>query len=147
MSPKSAPEQLIAEIAQRKIDRLVRQTVDYLQAIRSTLSGDDSGLRDAWDEICVQVQFHESASWEAYEATVNQFVEGAVQELAPIDLRLLWLQTDAGWAWLYDHRDTTAEIPAETESVVDLLMQAVRDKAGDWSNTRIRRYLDRPSSD
>ena len=50
-------ERLVARIGDRALDLAVRRTVRELQALRDTvLPGDDSGLANAWDEICVQVQ-------------------------------------------------------------------------------------------
>jgi len=38
------------------------------------LSGDDSGLKNTWEEICVQLQGDESIHWGVYEEVVRNFI-------------------------------------------------------------------------
>jgi hypothetical protein len=49
-------EGLIQEYAQAAAATVVEKTIAGLSKCTETLSGDDSGLRNAWEEICVQVQ-------------------------------------------------------------------------------------------
>jgi hypothetical protein len=55
------------------------------------LSGDDSGVTNAWEEICVQVQEEQSFYWDTYEATVGQYVGVEVEGLPPYELNAIWL--------------------------------------------------------
>jgi hypothetical protein len=36
----------------------------HQQRKRATRHGDEAGLKNAWDEICAQLQFEESFSWD-----------------------------------------------------------------------------------
>lgn len=45
------------------------------------LSGDDSGLKNTWEEICVHVQGQESFHWEAYKDTIKGLAESELEKL------------------------------------------------------------------
>jgi len=54
-------DNLIEEIASIESKRIVRRVIQFLQQMtEGRLSGDDSGLRNVWDEVCVQVRGQES---------------------------------------------------------------------------------------
>ena len=75
-------KQLVTELARVASDRAVRSTIRTLQRRTDGLqSGEDSGLRNAWDEICVQVQVEYSVSWGAYEKTAEPIVAREVNRL------------------------------------------------------------------
>jgi hypothetical protein len=116
----------------------------------SLLSGDDSGLENAWDEICVQVQGQQSYYWAAYEDTAMSVVAQAVDKASTLAKQAIWLQTDPGDEWASEgeagkevsvgsERDT---LPFATQDIVEylyrdyLLLEAVN-----WTNSRIRTYL------
>ena len=69
------------------------------------LSGEDSGLKNVWDEICVQVQSEESVFWGTYLETVEGILLGLVEALNRAERLALWAETDEGWDYVYDHRD------------------------------------------
>ncbi len=130
------------------IEALTKRTIRSLQALREThlQSGDDSGLRDAWDEVCVQVQDDFSPLWPAYLDTIRAFLTKHCERMPSRDLHSIWRGTDAGFDWLRDVEDglEDGEIPTYCiEDVVEEVLENVLEKAGDWTNPRIRRYLDR----
>jgi hypothetical protein len=107
------------------------------------LLGDDSGLVNVWEEVCVQVQLQESVFWDAYDRTAFDIVYGEVKSLPQTVLRTLWLETTAGESWLCDQGDQVGSVPYCVEDVVEHVLGILYSMAGDWSNRRIRAYLAR----
>ena len=136
---------LLKKFAKEIAERITRKTISALQKLTDTLSGGGSGLKNAWDEVCVQVQCEESFFWDAYDGTVRSFVSAYIEELQPHEQLALWFQTEQGWDWLYDHGEESDEHPPVfVEDIAQYIVQEyIYDKAGDWTNKRIRAYLDR----
>ena len=95
-------EKIIQKIAEDEANRICRKTISLLVKITDTLSGDDSELQNAWDEICVQVQQEESFSWEIYETMTLGFIESFVKDIPSHLKQAIWLQTEAGVEWMCD---------------------------------------------
>lgn len=51
---------IVRAVAQKAANWVTRRAIRELQQLRDTLSGDDSGLKTTWDEICAQVQLSRS---------------------------------------------------------------------------------------
>jgi hypothetical protein len=113
--------------------RVARRVVRKLIHLTDTQSGDDSGLINVWEEICVQVQVEQSVLWDAYDMTAYQIVEAEVKALpAPEVLRLSqWFSGD----------EETDEYSSEDVSAQ--LLKSVYTLAANWSNRRIRAYMER----
>ena len=92
--------ELTRQIAQDAARRVAERTVRHLNKLPGGLSGDDSGLRTAWEEFCVQVQAEESFFWEAYVETVKQTISGALRNVRYLELVALWLASDGAWEML-----------------------------------------------
>ena len=75
---------------------------DLKRAREPLLSGDGSGLKSAWQEICVQVQGEESVFWDAYIQLMRDYVLSRLQTVSAPELEMLWLRTESGWDWLWD---------------------------------------------
>ena len=138
-------QDLLRKFAEEIAERISRKTLSALQKVTDTLSGDDSELKNAWDEICVQVQDEQSFFWDAYDETVRSFVSGYVEELQSHEKLVLWFQTEEGWDWLYDHGEGNNEHPPVfVDDILQYLAQEyIYKKADKWTNERIRAYLDR----
>jgi hypothetical protein len=65
---------------------LLADVVADLRRIPPMLSGDDSDLADAWEEIKYQVQGEHSFIWPAYLDTVKGAIDGAVARRTPEEL-------------------------------------------------------------
>ncbi len=140
---KDMPRKFADEIS----ERISRKTIYALQKVTDTLSGDDSVLINAWDEICVQVQYEQSSFWDAYDETVRSFVKTYIEELQPHEKAALWFQTEEGWDWLYDEEGNKEDPPVFDEDIVQYIVQEyLYVKAGAWTNERIRTYLDTQGS-
>jgi len=56
---------IVHDLAKQICRRLTGRTIAALQELNACmLSGDDSGLVNVWDEICAQIQYEESGTWE-----------------------------------------------------------------------------------
>ena len=135
---------LLKKFAKEIAIRIAKKTILALQKIENTLSGDDSGLKNTWDEICVQIQYEESLFWSAYDETVQSFVFAYIEELKSHEKLVIWLQTEQGWDWAYDYEEQNDNYPPVlVEDVAQYITQEyIYSKAGSWSNNRIRNYLD-----
>jgi len=124
---------------------VTRRAILGLQRLTDCLgSGDDSELKNTWDEICVQVQSDQSVMWGAYEETSRAFLLGAIERLKPFEREALWLQTEQGQDWGYEDESEQKAAPVSKKDIVQYLWsEYLLDAAGRWSNPRIRAYLDR----
>jgi len=133
-------------------ERLIRNTIVCLQRMEPA-SGEDSVLANVWDEICVQVQYEESALWDAYLETVGQIVAHDVDRLSAFETEALWLCTEPGDDGWYlrddtaDPRDAAPPAPVNVRDVVDQIVSAICDRAADWSNPRVRKFLESQEND
>jgi hypothetical protein len=109
--------------------------------MQDLLSGDDSGLHNTWDEICVQQQLEHSFSWSAYEATMYTFIEHRVSQLQPYELDALWLLTLESDEWDCELKEERDSYPVSDSDVVSYLMGELLSEASDWCNERISRYI------
>lgn len=134
----------------RVVNAVVRRVARELQRMKDRsmrLSGDDSPLRSVWDELCVQQQAFDSTYVAAYRETLKAVVEGQVAKTNDRELRALWTLTPDGEDWYFDVRhghppDPKKEHPV-IEGIVEVLTERVLSYACDYSNARIRRYLER----
>jgi len=93
---------LIREYAKAAGERICEQAIKDLEAITVTLSGDDSPLENAWEEICAQVKGEESLFWDVYQDTMVDTVLNILDQSPQRELAALWLQTEEGWDWHWD---------------------------------------------
>lgn len=145
-------EHIVAAWAKKLGDTLVKDAIAALEHMDSNemLSGDDSGLKNVWEEICVQVQDEESFFWDAYVETMSDLLAGFV-ELLESDARLaLWAVTDEGWRYVNDHHadgDGVADVPAVDDEIVSMLKDKLLSEAASYSNTRIAKFVNRHEDD
>ena len=108
ISEEEIVEKLAAEIGKR----ITRKTIRNLQEMGegNILSGEDSGLENVWDEICVQVQYERSFSWEGYDETVRVCVAHYVSELKYHEQLALWFQTEDAQYWKYEDEEEQKKV-------------------------------------
>lgn len=127
---------------------IVNKAVNSLQSMPGNclLSGEDSGLTNTWEEICVQVQGEESFYWETYLDVINDFLASHLEELSQQDRLALWLRTGARRSWRkngeYDKEVDNEPLVAIYE-ICDYLRSALMSIAEDFENAAINRYLAR----
>ena len=96
-------DRIIASIGQRECKRLANKVRRELQRMTAEmLSGDDTCLKNIWDEVCIQVQGEESFFWESYEDVIDRLIRSNVEKLTPDIRQAIWLQTDSGQSWAWD---------------------------------------------
>lgn len=143
---------LLSDFASAAANDVATRAMSTLMHNTTTLSGDDSGLKTAWDEICVQVQGEESHAWEIYPDVMCDAIKAEVAKLDSRYLRALWLKTESGWNWLWDSEHNagdTAEpadkapcIPYDIEEIAEHILEtALLPMAEDYSNDRISTFL------
>lgn len=142
-TPKLAEWRIVRSLSEQVCQRVTRRAIRALQKLKNGLqSGDDSGLTNAWEEICVQVQGLESDLWDAFDLTVRQVVLAEVNQLKPDERAAVWLQTPAGENWDSEDEDLREGSPVAEDDIVEYLTnEFVYSAADDWSNRRIRKYL------
>lgn len=135
---------IVRALAGAVVERITRRVIRDLQRMDVTLSGEDSGLKSPWDELCAQVQYMESFYWDAYEETVRAIVDGYVKDLPKYETEAIWLQTEEGFDWALKEPEDREPYPVFRGDIVEYVMrEGVYLKAGQWSNARIRAYIDR----
>jgi len=146
MSYRLSESGIVSVLARKISERLTRRVIADLQRMDTgQLSGDDSGLKNAWDEISVQVQQDHSIYWETYDEIVRNLAAQYVAELEPYEREALWLQTKEGLHWeSKDEEDREHDPVVEDEIVNYVVEECVYGKAGEWTNKRIRNYIDGP---
>lgn len=129
--------------ADRIKNDIVKLCVDDLRAITEGLqSGDDSGLENIWEEICVQVQGEQSIFWSMYEDLVDTCVTAHVMTLNRDEKIALWLTTDDGLDWSLDQQDDDdgCLVPFSNDAILEELRSCVLSVAEDYENDRIDSY-------
>lgn len=115
------------EIVNKVILELIRLREDqYL------LSGEDSGLKNVWEEICVQVQDEYSFYWESYEDTIRNFIEEVISK-QHIAIQNLVNQLNA----IYSRDDEEDSSFNYMDEFFDLIIENARN----YENDRITRYI------
>jgi hypothetical protein len=146
-------DNIIMAVAEKGCNQVSGKVVRELRKMTAGMqSGDDSPLKNIWDEVCVQMQGQESATWEYYLDVIRDLIR---IELKPFDSeteQAIWLQTDQGADW---DRDTEWKIQNEEDDIPEkmevnqediiefILNEYVLKTASDWKNKRIEKFLDR----
>jgi hypothetical protein len=138
---------IVAQISARICRHLTRLAIADLQRMTdSLLSGEDSGLENTWDEICVQIQSEQSVFWQTYDDIVRSLVADLVQKLLPFEREAIWLQTDQGVSWDCDEPGDRPVDPVSNDDIAEyVLTEFVYSAASNWTNVRIQAYLDQAS--
>lgn len=137
---------IVSAVAEVAAKRITRRVIAELQRMHETLSGDDSGLKTTWDEICAQVQFEESYAWDVYDDTVRAIVGGYVADLPRHECEAIWLQTGAGSDWECDDPERRSAYPVRDDDIINyLIREHVYAEAAEWTNARIRAYIEQSS--
>lgn len=140
----NSADKVMQALARELAGHITRKCILAIQSMKDTLSSDDSGLTNAWDEICVQVQDEHSFFWDTYDEIARDLVAAYVDELKEYEKEALWSQTGEGWDWYCDTDNYDGEIPPvfDGDIVNHIVNKYLYVKAGNWSNERIREYMD-----
>lgn len=137
-------DKLISKLAKTECKRISRKIMRRLMQMDGEMqSGDDSSLKNLWDEICVQVQGEQSIFWSEYLDTVQPLL---LLELKKVNVDIkqsIWLQTDEGFDWYLENENADIA-PFSDEDISTYIMQEfVLSIAANYNNKRIEKYLDR----
>lgn len=140
-------QHIVSAWAEQLAGKLIQDAIEALQKMDSAemLSG-DSGLKNVWEEICVQVQGEQSFFWDTYVETMEGLLEGYAELLNPDARMALWAVTDQGWDYIADHHaddQGAAQAPVDMHAIVDMLRDKLLAAAADFSNQRVERFLAR----
>lgn len=112
-------------------------TMRYFKKIKAELSGNDSPLKNVWEEFCVQVQDEHSFSWDAYEKDFKNFIWQKVDRLKEKLKKLMWFCTEKNIGEEDDRNYNDEDV------VEEIFNWFVCDLANKYSNRRIEKYLDK----
>ena len=142
-------EEIISDLARRACNTLSRKVIRSLRKMTDCMqSGDDTFLKNIWDEICVQVQGEESVMWEDYMDIIESLILGEVAGLDAATEQAIWLQTEEGIDWSLDteNREVSEDqkVPIFCEDIAHyILKDFVLSDAANFTNKRIEKYLER----
>ena len=135
--------------------RIARATARDLKLYRDNLpSGPDSGLKNVWEEICVQVQGERSFFWDEYRHIAMTHITHRVDALPDIKRRMFWAGSPDGMMWIDEHEEAKYAPPVpgddvptgDTDDVANWLFDDyLVPLADDYRNRRIERFLERES--
>lgn len=146
MSRTLSESAIVKSVAESAAKRVTRKVIAELQRLNNALlSGEDSGLQNTWDEICVQVQDEESFAWDTYVQTMESVVGAQLSALSTHECESLWLQTSEGEDWLCDEPAERHDSPVVNDDIVRwMVSNHIIPAADNWSNPRIRAYIEHP---
>ena len=140
-------DNIIAGIAKTECLKISRKIIRTLQRMTDGMqSGDDTPLKNIWEEICVQVQHEESVMWDVYLSTVSQIILPEVEKLDTHIKQAIWLQTYEGMDWedeVADDEEGRKIAPFSEEDITQHILHSyILSRAGEWNNKRIEQFLD-----
>ncbi len=129
---------LLLDLNQYHIEQISKKVIAELVELNDEnllLSGNDSGLKNVWEEICAQQQQERSDDWEGYEATIENFIGSELEvQPQPVNDLLIYLakiEVEEG-----------QEEFSNTEYVVKAILSNILAKAEVFKNHNITRFLE-----
>jgi hypothetical protein len=128
--------QLLTELNKHVANRITKRVIHELKVSKfPKLSGDDSPLKNCWDEICVQVQDERSFDWWAYEDSINSTIESHLKKEPEVHRLLLSYMSPRN-----NDYDTIAYYESDA---IESIYQEVISIAMNYRNKEIDNYLNR----
>lgn len=146
MSLRLSESEIVKALALEVAGRISRRCMAELRKLDGLYQDDVTVLRNFWEELCVQIQYDQSVLWDSYDDCIGEMVRVHVASLARHEREALWLQTDAGIDWTFEDEGDREAYPV----ILDDIVEYVKSKhlyatAGNWTNPRIRAYIDQAS--
>ena len=140
--------QLLLALSSYHVDQISSRVIEQLESVNEDnflLSGDDSGLKNTWEEICVQAQGEGSFHWNVYEEVIGNFIVSELEKQpAAIQILLSYVGSiDSEFEYREDEDPYVIFQEAAIKEVTDHIMMT----AGYYENENISRYLDGDFSD
>ena len=106
-------------------------------------SGDDSGLTNIWEEICVQIQSEYSFQWQSYDNTIDNVITLIFEE-SPLAVKRL-----ISYIQSVDESSSDQQEPFNYRE--DWALKAIKQKvmkiAGEYENEAIKKNLYGPNEE
>ena len=133
-------DRIITWLAKRDGEAIARKVQRDLQHMTEGMqSGDDSGLANLWDEVCVQMQRQASVMWELYTDIMTTMILTHVRSLTVEQQEAIWLQTSAS-----EEGDSSQDgnaTDSDDEIASYIMREYLLNLAVNWKNRRIERFL------
>lgn len=134
----SFAERIALDCAEYVCDKVAASTIKDLQRMKDELqSGDDSGLTNIWQEICVQLQAEFSVYWNLYDELVDSIINRKVNDLPLFCLAAM--QYSDG---LYEY-DGDFSKDCDNETALRLIKNRVYEFAVNNTEKKVAEYLDK----
>lgn len=136
-------EIVLRKFSDAVVDKVTRRTIRGLQTMTGcVLYGEDYGLKNAWDMICVQVQGMESFMWQEYVNTAESVAWGAIGKLKRHEKQALWMRDEESWDVIYDESGVDENLCGADEDIARwFVCNFLLSVAAEWSNKQIKAYL------
>jgi len=108
----------------------------------SLLESSDHGLKNTWEEICVQLQDEESVFWNAYDETVEQTINFIFKKVDNEIIKFLSIMNDDEFYITEKDNFKYEDYALSTDSACDVVKNEVYNQARIFINNNIKRYLD-----
>jgi len=136
---KTNEYQVLDSLVDYYLQILVKRVVNKIKSTTKAAmsSGDDSGLRSVWDELCVQVQDERFDEWDLLDDMVSLICEG---EFDKLEGAIQFALTFSACEKYGEDFDNDCAYP---ELVSDMIKDKVYDYAMNFENRQIKYYLER----
>src|SRR5262245_50759121 len=123
--------ELLCRLVKRMYDGLISQVLADIKSLPDGCrqSGDDSKLKDVWEEYKYQIQRDESGMFDLYVQVIRDICARRVQSVERDQQQLLWLWTE-GYLDLWADKEEVALDDWNPEAIAAELYERVSDVAG-----------------
>ena len=134
---------ILLEIRDYHANKICEKGIDIIKSLGhdSMLSGDDSGLENVWDEICVLVQSEQSNFREAYENTIEQIIKSIFKNTDEEILKLISIMDDDEFELTVEKDFSYTKYQFNEDAACKIVKQKVLMEAGNYTNERIEKYI------
>jgi|GEM_PF-36201 len=140
---------IIKQTDQIQSKQLLNKVIRSLQKLDINLTGIENA--NTWDDICIQVQSEFSFYWPQYPDAIEGFISLELEKLAYHEKMSIWYQTELGQKIIENEifnleekeglKDLEEPFYCESETI-RYLSGEIWKAAGNWSNKRIRDYIE-----
>lgn len=114
---KQATEDLALIFSEIKNNKYADEIINELKDYPRGTCPEDYGLKDFWEEICIQVQDEESIDWEMYSDIVDDIISSKIDELPYFEILRLWIYGTT----VYEFDETDLENDLDDDSYYNIL--------------------------
>ena len=135
---------ILLEICDYHANKICRKVIPILKSLKDAdmLSFAEYGLKNVWDEICIQIQTNKSVMWDAYEETVEQTIKFIFKQTDVEILKLLSIM-DEDENELADEDDFSyVNYKYNEDAACNIVKQKIFNDAGLYTNKRIEKYIE-----